>query len=117
MTEPGPGRLCGEGAAGLCIPDSGARTGSPPPLLASLRCVSIGSVGCLDARTNSLLLQILLAILQWLQAAGGAKHHDRPILLVFRRRRHLLLGQLAPDAVALIANAPELNPVPVNHDF
>src|SRR5260370_4818394 len=117
MNQSRPRKLCREGAGGLCITGSGDRTGSPPPLLASLRCVSIGSVGCLDARTNSLLLQILLAILQWLQAAGGAKHHDWCILLVFRRRHHLLLGQLERDAVALVGNAPETQRVPADHDF
>src|SRR6266436_6063833 len=59
----------------------------------------------------------LRAGLQWLQAAGGAKHHDRRILLVFRRRRHLFLGQLERDAVALVGNAPEMQRVPVDHDF
>src|SRR5260370_11609844 len=59
----------------------------------------------------------LRAGLQWLQAAGGAKHHDRCILLVFRRRRHLLLGQLERDAVALVGNAPEMQRVPFDHDF
>src|SRR5260221_12730912 len=102
MNQSRPRKLCREGAGGLCITGSGDRTGSPPPLLASLRCVSIGSVGCLDERTNSLLLQILLPILQWLQAAGGAKHHDRRSLLVFRRRRNRLLRQLDLDVVALI---------------
>src|SRR5258705_3842354 len=117
MNQSRPRKLCREGPGGWTIMVPAYGTGSPPPLLASLRCVSIGSVGCLDARTNSLLLQILLAILQWLQAAGGAKHHDRRILLVFRRRRHLLLGQLERDAVALIGNAPEMKRVPVDHDF
>src|SRR5258706_1926771 len=99
MNQSRPRRLCFEGADGLRVTDSGDRTGSPPRLLASRWSVSIGSVGCLDARTNSLLLQILLAILQWLQGTGGAKHHDRRILLVLRRRHHLLLGQFERDAV------------------
>src|ERR1700738_869480 len=52
--------------------DDHGGSSSPPIGRASIR-----SVDCLDERTNSLLLQILKGRLQWLQAAGGAKHHDR----------------------------------------
>src|SRR5258706_13436988 len=55
--------------------------------------------------------------LQWQQAAGGAKYDNRRILLVFRRRRHLILGQFERNAVTLVGDASEMQRIPVNNDF
>src|ERR1700687_416023 len=61
--------------------------------------------------------KFLRAGLKWLQAAGGAEHHDRRVLLVFGRRRDLILCQFERDAVTLVSDAPEMQRVPVYHDF
>src|SRR5260370_41929015 len=59
MNQSRPRKLCCEGAGGLRGIGSGDRTGSPPRPVASRRGISIGSVGCLDERTNGWLLQNL----------------------------------------------------------
>src|ERR1700754_2635621 len=51
------------------------------------------------------------------QSTGRAEHNDRRVLLVFRRRVDLFLGQLERDAVALAGNTSETQSVPVDHDF
>src|ERR1700682_3557238 len=59
MNQSRPRKLCCEGAGGFGVIGSDGRGGSPPRPAASRRCVSTGSVGCLDERTNSWLLQNL----------------------------------------------------------
>src|SRR5207302_11217492 len=61
MNQSSPRKLCCEGVGRSNVVGSGdgdGRTGSPSRLVGSLRCLSIGSVCCLDERTNGLLLQI-----------------------------------------------------------
>src|SRR3982074_3351345 len=71
-----------------------------------------------DERANSIFLRTYLGTkLQWQQAAGGAEHHDRCTLLVFRRRHHLIFGQFESDAVTLGGDASEMQRVPIDHDF
>src|SRR5882724_6614352 len=77
---------------------------------------SIRSIECRDERANR-ISPPLRTKLQGLQTARCAEHDDRRILLVFRRRPHLLLGQFERDAVALVADAPETQRIPVDHDF
>src|SRR3984893_19305234 len=55
--------------------------------------------------------------LQWLQGAGGAKHHNGGGFLVFRCSTHLILCQFKRDAVALAGDASEMQRIPVDHDF
>src|SRR5712664_3523016 len=110
MNQSRPRRLCREGAGG-----GAGGTGSDtavamlsPSIGRSRRSPSIRLVEWVE-RANRISLQLSLMVeLPRLQVAGRAEHDDRRILLVFGRRRHLLLGQFERDAVALVGNAPEM---------
>src|ERR1700722_5411821 len=110
LSRDGVGGVSGLRASG---PEDAA--GSPPRPVVPPRWSSIVSGDGLDERTNSLLLQILRA--EWLQAARGAEHHDRRILLIFGRCVHLILGQFERDGVALVGDAAEMQRVPVDDDL
>src|ERR1700730_8410061 len=71
-----------------------------------------GRTGEQDISPPSLVIK-----LQRLQATGGAEHHDRRILLVFRRCRDLCLGQFERDAVALVGDASKMQRIPVDDYF
>src|SRR6476469_5789177 len=116
MNQSRPRKLSRDGFGDLC---AGSEDGTGPRSrpVEPPRLPSSGSVGCLDERTNSLLSNVLLARLPRLQAAGSAKHHDRLILLVFRRRPYLILGQFEGDAIALVGDASETQRVPVDDDL
>src|SRR5712671_722133 len=101
------GSASGSGAGGATFSVSIGR---------SRRSRSIRSIECRDERANR-ISPPLRTKLQGLQTARCAEHDDRRILLVFRRRPHLLLGQFERDAVALVADAPEPQCIPVDHDF
>src|SRR6185436_19736686 len=56
----------------------------------------------------------LMVIFPRVQAAGHAEHNQRRVLLVFRRRIDLLLGQFQRNAVALAGDAAEMQRVPID---
>src|SRR3954464_8000957 len=58
-----------------------------------------------------------MIILPGQQLAGRSENDDRLVLLIFRRRYHLLLGQVERDAVALVRDAAKMQCIPVDDDL
>src|SRR5207302_1738764 len=63
--------------------------------------------------------EVSRSVIEWprLQAARGAEHHDRRVLLVFRRRLDLFQRQFERDALLLVGNLSEMKRAPVDHDL
>src|SRR5689334_15886524 len=100
--------------------DGGGRTGTGsgttvPPGGRARRSSAWLAIKWNERATGSLLP--LMIVFPGIQAAGGAKHDHRLILLVFGRLAHLLLGQFQRDAVAFVGDAAEPQRTPVDHDL
>src|ERR1700692_3096282 len=115
MNQSRPRRLCRDGAA-IAADVTGSDTPNNTPSLPigrPRRSPSIRSIEWGELANGIFVRFALIIILPWLQAARGAQHHDRLVLLVFGRGRHLVLGQFERDAVTLVGDMRKVQRVPV----